>query len=160
MFSCCTLCSYYQVVSLIISDVIGDRLDIIASGPTAPSHASNDSSTCKAILEKYDLLHLVPKEVNLEDSDQSLIAADVLKNVDNIIFSCNKIALDKSTQIAEKVRNFLCLWILILCSPNACLKLGYATLLVSNTTAGEAKSVGSKWALIAKRLEILGLNYY
>lgn len=48
-------------LGLIVSDVVGDDLDVIASGPTVP-----DSSTfadCQAIVEKYALLPRLPKAV-------------------------------------------------------------------------------------------------
>ena len=48
-----SLKSGITVISLIISDVVGDRLDIVASGPTVP-----DASTFKdarMILKKYDI---------------------------------------------------------------------------------------------------------
>lgn len=50
-----------RLVSLIISDVIGDPLDVIASGPTAPDPTT--FADCAAIFEKYDLLSRVPADV-------------------------------------------------------------------------------------------------
>lgn len=50
-----------RVISLILSDVIGDNLDVIASGPTSP-----DSSTYRMaldVVEKYRLSHKLPKTV-------------------------------------------------------------------------------------------------
>jgi len=55
------LCYPAAVISLLLSDVIGDDLDVIGSGPTAP-----DSSTfedARAILAKYGLLERVPRSV-------------------------------------------------------------------------------------------------
>jgi len=49
------------IISLILSDVIGDRLDVIASGPTVP-----DSTTWKdavAVVKKYSLEHTLPAGV-------------------------------------------------------------------------------------------------
>ncbi len=43
----------YKMISLILSDVVGDKIDIIASGPTVPD-PSNYSDAIK-ILKKYDL---------------------------------------------------------------------------------------------------------
>src|ERR1039458_6475675 len=50
-----------QVLSLLLSDVIGDNLDVIGSGPTAP-----DASTfalARAILDKYGILQRVPASI-------------------------------------------------------------------------------------------------
>ena len=49
-----------KIISLILSDVIGDRLDIIASGPTSP-----DKTTYKdalKVLEKYKLMDKCPEK--------------------------------------------------------------------------------------------------
>lgn len=50
-----------QVVTLILSDVIGDRLDVIASGPTAPD-ASNFAEAW-AVIAKYGLQEQLPPRV-------------------------------------------------------------------------------------------------
>jgi glycerate-2-kinase len=50
-----------QVVTMVLSDVIGDRLDVIASGPTA-----RDSTTfadALAVIEKYELKEKIPIRV-------------------------------------------------------------------------------------------------
>jgi len=50
-----------QIITLIISDVIGDHLESIASGPTVP-----DTSTCKDALEiikKYNINNQIPKSI-------------------------------------------------------------------------------------------------
>ncbi|TFG76264.1 MAG: DUF4147 domain-containing protein, partial [Thermodesulfobacteriales bacterium] len=49
------------LISLILSDVIGDDLDVIASGPTVPdTHTFHD---CRNIIQKYKLDQRVPKSV-------------------------------------------------------------------------------------------------
>lgn len=52
-----------RVVSLILSDVVGDTLDTIASGPTVPD--STTFSDCKNIIEKYNRIKPlnIPKSV-------------------------------------------------------------------------------------------------
>ncbi len=50
-----------RVVSLIISDVVGDRLDTIASGPTYPD--STTYSEALSVLEKYKLEEKVPPRI-------------------------------------------------------------------------------------------------
>jgi glycerate 2-kinase len=49
------------VVTLILSDVIGDRLDVIASGPTASD--SSTFSDAAAVIDKYALGPVVPSRV-------------------------------------------------------------------------------------------------
>jgi hydroxypyruvate reductase/glycerate 2-kinase len=49
------------LVSLIISDVIGDPLDVIASGPTAPDPTTFDDAL--AVLERHDLVAACPPSV-------------------------------------------------------------------------------------------------
>jgi len=52
------------VTSLILSDVIGDPLDSIASGPTAPDTTSYEDA--RAILDKYEVWDVVPDDVRRE----------------------------------------------------------------------------------------------
>jgi hydroxypyruvate reductase len=47
-----------RMVTLILSDVIGDRLDVIASGPTAPD--SSSFAEAWAVIEKYQLAQKIP----------------------------------------------------------------------------------------------------
>jgi hydroxypyruvate reductase/glycerate 2-kinase len=116
-----------KVVSFIISDIIGDPLEDIASGPTHP-----DSTTfymAKKILKKYKLLDKVPFSVKkiIEDGIYSKIPDtpkpdySIFKNVLNIIIANNKTACEAAINKAED--------------------LGYKTMLLSNTIEGEAKQV-------------------
>jgi hydroxypyruvate reductase/glycerate 2-kinase len=50
-----------KLLSLIISDVVGDPLDVIASGPTAPDPTTFADAV--AVLRRYDLLDQVPAAV-------------------------------------------------------------------------------------------------
>jgi len=50
-----------EILTLILSDVIGDRLDVIASGPTAPD--STSFADAWAVIEKYGLNNKAPKAV-------------------------------------------------------------------------------------------------
>jgi glycerate-2-kinase len=50
-----------RVITLLISDVVGDRLDTIASGPTYPD--STTYSNALEVIEKYELIEKVPRNV-------------------------------------------------------------------------------------------------
>ncbi|NXW05285.1 GLCTK kinase, partial [Fregetta grallaria] len=110
-----------QVVSLILSDVIGDPLDIIASGPTAAS--SHSVQDCLQILAKYNLLHNLPKSVEtvLTSSPTKPTAPEDYSHVCNFIIGSNTLALDEAKRQAEG--------------------LGYATLILSAAICGEVGRV-------------------
>lgn len=94
------------LVSLILSDVIGDSPDTIASGPTAPDTTSFKDAL--AIIGKYDLESKFPEIlVNhlekgaLGDYDETPKPGDVVfENTRNIIIGSNKIALEAASQKA------------------------------------------------------------
>ena len=68
------LCAPARVFSVVLSDIIGDPLDMIASGPAYP-----DSSTCEQvaqIVKKYDLV--------LSDQAAALLRQETPKKLDNV----------------------------------------------------------------------------
>jgi glycerate 2-kinase len=124
------------VVSLILSDVIGDAVDIIGSGPTAP-----DSSTfadCLSIIEQYGVGELIPgvvrgflqKGATGEGAETPKAGDPIFHKVQNLIVGNNRFALSAAKERAET--------------------LGYHALVLSNSVGGEAKKVGVDHAAIAK----------
>ncbi|KFZ55498.1 Glycerate kinase, partial [Antrostomus carolinensis] len=125
-----------QVVSLILSDVIGDPLDIIASGPTAAS--SHSVQDCLQILTKYNLLHDLPKSVEtvLSRSPSKPTAPEDYSHVCNVIIGSNTLALDEAKHQAER--------------------LGYATLILSTAICGE---VGHISMLYCQLIQLVCLGF-
>jgi glycerate 2-kinase len=86
------------VVSLIVSDVIGDPLDVIASGPTAPDESTYAQAL--AILEKYSVN--TPKSVRSHiargkdgnEPETPKPGDPVFERVENLIIANNRGALD------------------------------------------------------------------
>ncbi|KAM3915551.1 glycerate kinase isoform 1-T2 [Leptodactylus fuscus] len=118
-----------QVVSLILSDAIGDDLDVIASGPTVCSaHKPED---CLQILSKYNLRGSVPPAV--EDVLLCRPRAQPLPHPDhvhNILIGSNLISLREAKQEAQR--------------------LGYVTSLLSTAISGDVKLVAKFFALLAE----------
>jgi len=97
------------VVSLIVSDVVGDSLDVIGSGPTAP-----DASTfvqCLEIAERFGMRDRLPKPVlqRLSDGAAGAISetpkADdpLFARVQNELIATNRQALDAAAETAKKL---------------------------------------------------------
>ncbi|KAK2534322.1 Glyctk [Columba guinea] len=125
-----------QVVSLILSDVIGDPLDIIASGPTAAS--SHSIQDCLQILTKYNLLQSLPESVEmvLSHSPTKPTAPEDYSHVCNVIIGSNALALDEAKRQAEG--------------------LGYATLILSPAICGEVSRIAALYCQLVQ-LGCLGL---
>ncbi|NXG75041.1 GLCTK kinase, partial [Baryphthengus martii] len=121
-----------QVVSLILSDVIGDPLDIIASGPTAAS--SHSIQDCLQILTKYNLLDNLPKSVEtvLSSSPAKRSAPEDYSHVCNIIIGSNTLALDEAKHQAEG--------------------LGYTALILSAAVRGEVGRVAILYCQLIRLL--------
>ena len=125
------------VVNLMLSDVVGDKMDVIASGPFTP-----DSSTFKdvfEILRKYDLNEIpftiherlkagidgrIPETPKGDDP--------IFEHVLNFIVGSNIIALEAAKMKAEG--------------------LGYETLILSSMVEGETKEVARVHSAIAKEI--------
>lgn len=127
-----------QIISLILSDVVGDPLDSIASGPTAPDSTTfNDVFN---ILNKYNLEDKLPENIkrylDLKNNETPKKGDKIFENVRNVIIGNNKKALINSSNKAKE--------------------LGYNTLLLTSFLEGEAREVGIVLMSLAK--EILKYN--
>ncbi len=95
------------VLTLILSDVIGDRLDSIASGPTAPDNTT--FADCIRIIDKYKIKHKIPTSVyaHLKKGAKGKIKETpkpgdpIFKRVKNVIIGSNRTALDAAEKKAR-----------------------------------------------------------
>jgi len=122
-------------ISLILSDVIGDKLDVIASGPTVA-----DNTTYKDamnVISKYNLFDLTP--VTIKNRLEQGIAGKIpetpkpgdpeLKNINNYVIGNVKSACEAAKRKAES--------------------LGYNSKIVSTELQGEARRQGIELARLA-----------
>lgn len=117
------LCEPAKVFSIVLSDILGDPLDMIASGPAYP-----DSSTSKqavALVNKYQL--------KLSEQALALLEQETPKELTNV-----------ETHITGSVKN------LCIAAADCCEKLGYKPIILTDHLDCEAKEAGKFLASIAK----------
>ncbi len=113
------------LVSLILSDVVGDRLDSIASGPTVPDDTT--FADCLGIIEKYRLRDRVPKRVlhYLQKGLEGRVGETpkkgdpIFENCYHVVIGNNLLALRAAAAKAEE--------------------LGYRPFILSSSVEGEAR---------------------
>lgn len=126
------------VEALLLSDVIGDDLDVIGSGPTAPDESTFASAI--AILERYGIYDRVPAAVRsrLEAGSRGEIPETpkrgdaVLARVRNTVVGSNRLALDAAARHARA--------------------LGFRTLVLASGIQGETRDVARMHAAIAREI--------
>jgi hydroxypyruvate reductase/glycerate 2-kinase len=94
------------MVSLIISDVVGDPLDVIASGPTAPD--SSSFADALGVLDRYGLRDRVPRRVlDRLQAGAAGVHAETLKrlprHVHNVVIGNNATALRAAERTARRL---------------------------------------------------------
>ena len=146
MFVHCVGYLHQQLVALILSDVVRDPLDIIASGPTLPGKVSN--AEVLHILEKFRLTEQIPASalthLQAQDSHQQLspiedkhhktplVNGDEYLYVRNVIIGNNRVATEAAADTAQS--------------------LGYHSLVWSHQIQGEARLLGEAYARIIHEL--------
>lgn len=91
-----------RVVSLILSDVVGNRLETIASGVTAPDPSTREDAL--GVLEKYHLLSEAPNSIleTLKTSPETPKPGDALfERVQNVIVGSNALAAESAQSQAR-----------------------------------------------------------
>jgi hydroxypyruvate reductase len=127
-----------RVVSLILSDVIGDDLDVIASGPTVPDPSTFHEA--KAVLKRYDIWKQVPTSVKeriemgvMDKVEETVEPGDSsFQNDVTALVGTNLQALEAAEREAEAQ--------------------GYHPLILSAMVEGETREVAKMHAGIAKEI--------
>ena len=131
-----------RVVTLILSDVVGDPLDAIASGPTVPDPTS--FADCLEVVARYELQERLPSVVldRLrrgalgEVPDTPKPGDPLFERVNNVLVANNARAVEAAAARAQE--------------------LGYAPLVLSTTIQGETREVAKVHAAIAAEVRRSG----
>ncbi len=126
------------VINLMISDVVGDDMDVIASGPFVPDKSTFNGAM--EILRRYDLINKIPESVrrHIQDGIDGTIeetpkeGSEIFKRVTNLIVASNIIALKAAQEEAKK--------------------RGYNSIILSSLFEGETRDVAYFHAAIAKEV--------
>ena len=116
-------CAPARIFSVVLSDILGDPLDMIASGPAYP-----DSSTCQqaaAIVEKYHL--------RLSPEARACLTVETPKDLSHV-----------ETHITGSVRN------LCYAAAEACRELGYEPIVLTDCLHNQAREAGAFLGSIAR----------
>ncbi len=117
------------VASLLLSDVVGDAIEVIGSGPTAPDETTYAEAL--TVLARFELLARVPSVVRvyLDEGAQGIrretpkVHDFAALNAHNIIIGSNRLALAAAAEEAAG--------------------LGYRTTILSSTIEGETRTVAA-----------------
>ena len=118
------LCEPAHVLSILLSDVIGDRIDMIGSGPACP-----DSSTCLQASEIAERYHL-----KLSVKARYLLGKETPKKLDNV-----------TTFVSGSVKQ------LCASAMETARELGYEPHLITDSLTCEARDAGTDLAMMAQK---------
>jgi hydroxypyruvate reductase len=97
------LANHATIVSLILSDVVGNPLEAIASGPTAPDPMRKADAL--AVIERYSLHEVIPESIRvvLERSSETPKPDNLIfKNVKNVLVGSNLLAAQAALRQAAE----------------------------------------------------------
>jgi glycerate-2-kinase len=131
-----------RIISLIISDVLGDRLDVIASGTVSPDDTT--FSDALDVIYKY----------NLSESTPGSIMDTLLRGKEGMIPETP----DESSKVFENVSNFIIgnNLLMLNAARDEAGRSGFSAEITSSDIAGEARDVGKQLAEKAKGIKDQG----
>ncbi|MDO9528178.1 MAG: glycerate kinase [Syntrophales bacterium] len=126
------------LITLILSDVIGDNLDVIASGPTVPDRST--FADCTKILEKYNITDEIPPHV-IEYLKRGArgIEPETPKLKDTIFDKTDVLIIGSLSLSIDAARD-------------KAVASGYNTLILSSFIEGETRDVAKVHAAIIKEI--------
>ena len=126
------------ILNLVLSDVVGDDLEVIASGPTVPD--STTFADARRVLEKYDLWKNAPASIRrvLCDGEKGLVA-ETPKAGDPAFGKVYTVILGNCRLVSHAAVQYL-------------RSEGLNTLMLTSTLEGEAKDIGLLLASVANEI--------
>jgi len=123
------------IISLILSDVVGNPLEAIASGPTAPN--SSNHETAQMILQKYGLVGLIPASIIRSLMNDNPDPKELnFKNVHHVLVGSNLLAAQAALLQAEQE--------------------GFHPYLLRTDLQGEARTVAFELATFLRQARLTG----
>ncbi|MCF6154391.1 MAG: glycerate kinase [Candidatus Brocadia sp.] len=127
-----------EIASLILSDVVNNQPDTIASGPTLPDYST--FLDCEKIFMKYELFQKIPVSIRMhiqkgldgKIKETPKFTDKIFDKVYNVIIGNNRMALEASY--------------------NKAMELGYHTVVLTSYLNGEAREVARVYGAIAKEI--------
>ena len=134
------LASPATVISLILSDVVGNPLDMIASGPTVPDTTTFQDAW--RVLEQFGLTNDMPEAITSRlqaglrgEIPDTLKAGDpIFAKVQNVVVASNELAAEAAMSRARE--------------------LGFNTILLSTFVEGEAREIAKVYAAMAREMAV------
>ncbi len=128
-----------KIITLVLSDVVGDDLSVIASGPTAPDNSTFEDAL--EVLKKYNITNKIPKNIinilhsgNTKKIKETPDEDDVIfRTVDNIVIGSNRMSLFGAETEAKN--------------------LGFNTLILTSMLQGEAKEIAHMITSIIREIQ-------
>lgn len=126
-------CGSANIYAIVLSDVVGDKLDTIASGPAYPD--ASTSAEAFGILKKYN----IRIAENLTEA--------LKKETPKVIKNCETVVTGSVTALCSA-------------AVKSVEKLGYSSLVLSATADGEARETGKFLASVAREIKKEGKNEF
>lgn len=117
-----------KVISLILSDIVDDPIDLIASGPTTEN--TDDCLKALNVIIKYNLLDSLPESIRKVLESNEEIRQFPKNNVDNYVIGSNKLSIKAGVEEAKK--------------------LNYHPIELSSSVTGYIKDIARKYAVLTK----------